>query len=457
MATNSADEHDGSSLLGRNTTHTSQSPATGQQFSEAQAAATLRKVAVRLLPLLLLSYLANLLDRNNVGFAKLSMQDDLGMSDSAYAFGTGMFYFGYLVFEVPSNLILRRTGARLWIARIMVTWGLVSCATLFVVGLGSFLGVRILLGVAEAGFFPGVILYLTYWFPARQRTRAVACFMAANAVGGMITNPLSGLIVQHLDGARGLHGWQWIFLLESIPSLVLGVCVYFLLTDRPSEARWLSDDQRNWLVERMSREEHDRAQRHGADLWRAVRSSRVWHLIFLYFTVAFCSNAGGLYLPELIQNQFPDSTKFQIGLLAAVPNVCGMVGMLVNGAWADSTRNYRRHVGLAALLGAGGWAVAALAGSPLWTLAGLSLAVTGAMAMLPPFWSLPTSFLSGAAAAGGIALINSLGNIGGLLGQWTMGVARDETGSHLCGLVGLAAMLVLGGVLALFAPDDRTG
>jgi MFS family permease len=307
-----------------------------------------------------------------------------------------------------------------------------------------------------------MILYLTYWFPARQRTRAVACFMAANAVGGMITNPLSGLIVQHLDGVRGLHGWQWIFLLESIPSLVLGVCIYFLLTDRPAEAHWLRDDQRNWLAQRMSREEHHRAQRHGADLWQAVGSPRVWYLILLYFTVAFCSNAGGLYLPELIQNQFPDSTKFQIGLLAAVPNVCGMVGMLINGAWADRTRNYHLHVGLAALVGGMGWALAAAAksglwtggGSAIWTIAGLSLAVLGAMSMLPPFWSLPTSFLSGAAAAGGIALINSLGNIGGLLGQWTMGLARDATGSHLCGLVGLAGMLMLGSALALFAPHD---
>lgn len=414
----------------------------------------MRKVAARLLPLLLLSYIANLLDRGNVGFTKLTMQGDLAMSDTVYSFGAGMFYFGYLVFEVPSNLILRRTGARVWIARIMLTWGLVSAATMFVVGPWSFSCVRILLGVAEAGFFPGVILYLTYWFPARERTRAVAGFMAANAIGGILANPLSGLIMQYLDQAWGLHGWQWVFLLESLPSLVLGVCVYFMLTDRPSQAHWLSPDERNWLVDRMRQEESAREQRHGADLLQALVSPRVWYLILLYFTVAFCANAGGLYLPELINNRFPDLGKFQIGLLAAIPSLCGMVGMLLNGWWADRSRKYRLHVGLPAFVGAGGWLLAALADSPVWGLVGLSLAFMGVMSMLPPFWSLPTSFLSGAAAAGGIALINSVGNIGGLLGPVTVGAVRDATESHLIGLVTLAGTLAMGGALALFAPHD---
>ncbi len=377
--------------------------------------------------LLLLAYIANLLDRNNVGFAKLTMQADLQMSDAAFAFGTGMFYFGYLVFEVPSNLILRRTGARLWIARIMLTWGLVSCATMFVTGALSFLSVRILLGVAEAGFFPGVIFYLTLWFPSRERTRAVAAFMAANAIAGIFSNPLSGLIMQNLDQAWGLSGWQWIFLLESIPSLILGVCIYLLLTDRPAEAHWLGDDERIWLVGRMRQEEQRREQRHGADLLRALLAPRVWYLILLYFTVAFCLNAAGLYLPELIHNHFPNSSKSQIGLLAAVPSLCGVVGMLVNGWWSDHTRKYRLHVGLPAFLAAAGWLLAAFADTPGWGLAGLSLAFLGMMSMLPPFWSLPTSFLSGAGAAGGIALINSVGNVGGLLGPVTMGLIRDAT------------------------------
>jgi ACS family tartrate transporter-like MFS transporter len=431
-----------------------QSPAQDHRFNDAQAAATMRKVAVRLLPLLLLAYIANLLDRNNVGFAKLTMQADLGMSDTAYAFGTGMFYFGYLLFEVPSNLILRHTGARLWIARIMVTWAVVSGATMFVTGAWSFLAVRILLGIAEAGFFPGVILYLTYWFSARERTRAVASFMAANALGGMLANPLSGLIMQYLDQARGLRGWQWVFLLECLPSLILGVAIWFLLTDRPSEATWLSDDERGWLVERMNREDTGRAQRHGVELLHALVSLRVWYLIVLYFTVAFCANAGGLYLPELVSNHFPHASKVEIGLLAAIPSLCGMTGMLINGWWADRTGNYRLHVGVPALIAAAGWLLAALASSPGWGMVGLSLAFLGVMSMLPPFWSLPTSFLSGAAAAGGIALINSIGNIGGLLGPGIVGLIRDATGSHLWGLVALACILVLGTALAFCAPHD---
>lgn len=429
------------------------SPAPGD-VSDVSSPAIMRKVAVRLLPLLLLSYIANLLDRGNVGFTKLTMQADLGMSDTAYTFGTGMFYFGYLVFEVPSNLIMRRLGARLWIARIMITWGLVSACTMFVTGLWSFLSVRVLLGIAEAGFFPGVIYYLTYWFPARERTRAVASFMAANAVGGIITNPLSGLIMQYLDDVWGLHGWQWVFLIESVPSLILGVCVYYWLTDHPAQADWLEDDERNWLVRKMSSEQTNREQRHGANLSQALLSPRVWYLILLYFTVAFAANAGGLYLPELVLNRFPDAGKFQIGLLAAIPSLCGMVGMLCNGWWADATRRYRLHVGLPALLAAGGWLLTAWADSPIGGLIGLSIAFLGIMSMLPPFWSLPTSFLSGAAAAGGIALINSVGNIGGLLGPSTMGLIYDTTHSHQYGLLTLAAILLLSSALALFAPHD---
>ncbi|MBI3864102.1 MAG: MFS transporter, partial [Planctomycetia bacterium] len=222
--------------------------------NDALARTTMRKVTLRLIPFLMLLYICNLVDRGNVGFTKLTMQDDLGMKDAAYNFAAGLFYFGYLIFEVPSNLILRRTGACVWIARIMVTWGLVSGATMLVTGFWSFLTLRILLGVAEAGFFPGIIYYLTYWFPTRERTRAVASFMAANAVAGIISNPLSGLIMQNFDQAAGLHGWQWVFLLESIPSVILGVCVLFFLTDRPDEARWLADDERAWLAERMGQE-----------------------------------------------------------------------------------------------------------------------------------------------------------------------------------------------------------
>jgi ACS family tartrate transporter-like MFS transporter len=428
-------------------------PFPDQPADQALSSATMVKVTLRLIPVLLLMYICNLIDRGNVSFVKSAMQHHLGMSDTAYGLGAGLFYFGYLVFEVPSNLILRRTGARVWMSRIMVSWGLVSCATMFVQGPWSFYAVRILLGVAEAGFFPGIILYLTYWFPARERTRAVASFMAANAVAGIITNPLSGAIMQYLDGVRDLHGWQWVFLLEGIPSVVLGVFVLFYLTDRPEQATWLAADERWWLAERMRGEEKYREQRHGADFRRALVDPRVWFLILLYFTVAFSSNAGGLYLPQLIEERF-SLNKAETGLLAAVPSVCGLVAMLINGAWADHTGKHRLHVAAAAFLAAGGWGLAATAPLAELTLAGLCLALMGMMSMLPPFWSLPTSFLSGAAAAGGIALINSVGNIGGLVGPPALGVIRDQTGSIRWGLLTLAALMFLGGLLARFAPHD---
>src|SRR5579863_2523943 len=249
---------------------------TTDSSDDALGRATMRKVALRLLPFLLLLYICNLVDRGNVGFTKTKMQDDLQMTPTVYGSAVGTFYLGYLLFEVPSNMILRRTGARVWIARIMVTWGLVSGAEMLVTGFWSFTALRILLGIAEAGFFPGIIYYLTYWFPTRERTRAVASFMAANAVGGMISNSLSGVIMKNFDLVWGLHGWQWVFVLESLPSLVLGVVVLFYLTDRPEQAHWLANDERAWLCERMDQEAKHREQRHGTDFRRAMTDSRVW-------------------------------------------------------------------------------------------------------------------------------------------------------------------------------------
>jgi ACS family tartrate transporter-like MFS transporter len=416
----------------------------------------MRKVTVRLIPFLLLLYICNLLDRNNVAFTKLAVQADVEMSSTAYAFGAGLFYFGYLVFEVPSNLIMRRTGARVWISRIVITWGLVSAATMLVIGPASFFTVRILLGVAEAGFFPGIIYYLTFWFPAAQRTRALASFIAGNAVAGIITNSLSGAITEYLDGASGLHGWQWVFLLESIPSVILGICALFYLTDGPEQAHWLADDERAWLAERMRQEEQYREERHGSNFWRTLTDPRVWLLIVLYFTVAVGTNAGGLFLPEVIRNRFPDLKEVQIGLIAAVPSVCGLIAMLVNGAWADRTGKPRLHVAIPGLMAAFGWMLAAVSDSSTVSLLGLCLAVMGMMSMLPVFWSLPTSFLSGAAAAGGIALINSMGNIGGLVGPGAIGLIHDhdQPNSYTGALLALATIMVAGGILAFFAPHD---
>jgi MFS transporter, ACS family, tartrate transporter len=416
----------------------------------------MRKVSVRLIPFLMLLYICNLLDRNNVGFTKEAVQRDTGMNGAVYAFGAGLFYFGYLVFEVPSNLILRRTGARVWISRIVITWGLVSGATMFVQGIASFYTVRILLGVAEAGFFPGIIYYMTRWFPTQQRTRAIATFMAGNAVAGIFINPMSGSIIQYLDGRAGMHGWQWVFFLECIPSIALGFCVMYYLTDRPEDAHWLNDDERTWLAAQIRQEDKYREEAHGADFRRTLLDPRVWTLVLLYFAIAFGSNSGSLFLPELIRKLYPHSREVEVGFIAAVPNLCGLIAMLINGAWADRSGKHRLHVAIPGFISALGWTLAACSSTPAWGLVGLSLGIAGIMCMLPTFWSLPTSFLSGAAAAGGIALINSFGNLGGLAGPGAIGLIheRDKSASYLGGLLTIAAVMLLGGLLALVSPHD---
>jgi ACS family tartrate transporter-like MFS transporter len=408
----------------------------------------LRKVAWRLLPFLCLLYVFNILDRVNLGFARLTMQDDLGLSKGVFDLGYGMFYVGYLIFEVPSNLLLRRVGARRWIARIMVSWGIVTCATLFVKGPVSFYLLRVLLGVAEAGFFPGIILYLTFWFPDRERARVVALFMVAISFAGILGNPLSGWIMDHMKGTAGLTGWQWIFLAEGVPSVLLGLAVLFVLPDGPADANWLTPAERIWLLTRLREEEHDRHQRHGSDLLKALTSPRVWLLICLYSTVAVGANAAGSYYPKLIENRFSDCTTTEIGLLSALPHVCSFAGMILLGMSSDRTGERSKHVAFAAFLAAVGWLIAARTPTPWIALAGLCLAQAGMMSMLPPFWAMPTAFLSGVAAAGGIALINSVANIGGFLGPTILGQF---------GLESMSVTLVIGGILALLVRPAKLG
>lgn len=403
---------------------------------------TLRKVAWRLVPLICVCFLLNIIDRTNVGFARLRMQDDLGLSEQMFNLGFGMFYVGYLLFEVPSNLLMRRFGARRWIARIMISWGIVSAATMFAWDQWSFYGLRILLGIAEAGFFPGIILYLSYWFPNRALGRMNAFFLLAIGLASVLGNPASGLIMQYLDRVAGLHGWQWLFLLEGIPSVLMGFVVLFNLPDYPKDATWLSVEQRDWLVARIQLEEDVRRSHHNADHWAAMLRWRVWILILIYSSVAIGANASAAYLPTLIQGQFQTMTTFQIGLLSALPHICAVVGMILWGVSSDRRNERRVHLAIAAVVAAAGWALAASSDSPMLCLAGLCLAQTGMMSMLPIFWTLPTAFLTGAAAAGGIALINSVANIGGFFGATILGSF---------GLWSMAACLFAGAVLTMVA------
>lgn len=408
---------------------------------------TLRMVAWRIVPFVCLLYVLNILDRANVGFARLAMQDDLGLSKATFDLGYGMFYLGYLFFEVPSNLLMRKFGARRWIARIMITWGLVSALTMFARDIYTFYTLRILLGIAEAGFFPGIIFYLTFWFPDRQRAKMTAFFMLAIGLSNVLGNPLSGWIMDRFDGVGGMHGWQWLFLLEGLPVSLVGLAVLYYLQDSPKEALWLSDEQRDWLVGHLAEEDRVRRETHGPDRWQAMLQPRVWLLIAIYFTVAVGTNAGGAYFPTLIKEQYKETTNFQIGLLTALPHLCAIVAMSLVGISSDRSGERRWHLAGSALVAAIGWAIVAWGPTPSVALLGLCLAQSGMMSMLPIFWTLPSMFLSGVAAAGGIALINSVANIGGFFGASFLG---------LLGLWAMAIILLFGAILTVLVVRNKT-
>jgi MFS family permease len=416
-------------------------------------AAVLHKVARRLLPFMFVLYLVNILDRVNVSFASLQMLPDLQLSEFVYSIASAcIFYLGYVGFEVPSNLMLRRVGARRWIARIMVSWGLVSAAMMFARGPVSFCVLRFLLGVAEAGFFPGMILYLTFWFPARERARAVAFFMTASPLAGVIGHPISGAIMQYMNEFGGLAGWQWLFLMEGLPAVLLGFVVLGYLSDRPEHAAWLEQEERDWLVERMCKEDSGREQRH---LREAMTHPRVWLLCALYFTVAVGSNGMGFYLPKILSGSFTRADKLELGLLAAIPSLLAVLVMVPLSWHSDRSGERRWHVALPALIAACGWTLAATVDSPWLVLGGLCVAQIGMFCMIPCFWSLPTAFLGSVAAAGGIALINSVGNLGGAASSLIMGNLKNPAGTFTHGMLVMAITMFIGGVLALCVRHDR--
>ncbi len=427
-------------------------------------AVVFRKVAWRLLPFLFLLYVINLIDRTNIGIARLQMVDVQHILDEeAYSLGAGIFYIGYLLFEVPSNMILLRIGARAWIARILVSWGLISSAMMFVDGPWSFAALRVLLGVAEAGFFPGIIFYLNNWFPARVRGRAVAQFMLGGVVASMVGNPISGFILDFMDQVGGLSGWQWVFLLEGLPAVALGFVTLAYLTDRPDQAGWLSPAERIWLAQQIENERNQLPHSRSHSLGAAFLDLRVWLLIAVYFTVAMGDNSYGFYIPTFLKSQFPDWQAWQIGLLAAAPSVVAMVGMVLVGRSSDRTGERRWHVACSAFTAALGWLTIAVAASEFLVIpgvesrwlfvVGVAVTLTGMKSMLPTFWTLPPTFLTGAAAAGGIALINSVANLGGMLGPRIMGEVKTATDSFTIGYLVMAATLFLGGLLVLNVAD----
>jgi MFS family permease len=409
------------------------------------------KVAWRIIPLLFVCYIAAYLDRVNVSFAKLQMQADVpAISDTVFGLGTGIFFLGYFVFEVPSNILMEKLGARLWIARIMITWGIISTMMILVNSPWAFYGLRLLLGFAEAGFFPGVILYLTYWFPSRRRGEMVALFMMAIALTGVVGAPLSGWILHQFSGATELKGWQVLFLVEGIPSIALGIFVPWLLADGVRSANWLNEEEKQLLERNLQAEEVRKDQLPLAELFFNP------HLI-LFAAIYFCSTMGlygtGFWIPQLIKNT-GIKDPLEVGLLTAIPYSFGAIAMLVLGRSSDRSGERRRHFALASFLGATGIVISNLfRQNTLVAMIGLTLATMGILATFPLFWPMPTDMLAGTSAAAGIAWVNSLGNLGGFLAPFIVGWFTDLTKRSDYGLYIIAGALMLGSLLVFrFVP-----
>jgi ACS family tartrate transporter-like MFS transporter len=402
------------------------------------------KAAWRLFPFLGVLYVACFLDRVNVGFAALTMNKDLGISDFAYGLGSGIFFIGYFFFEVPSNVILARVGARAWICRIMITWGVISMAMAFAQGEYSMYALRFLLGVAEAGFFPGIVYYLTHWFPGSMRGRFMAMFLAAIALANIIGAPVSGLLLG-LEGFHGLHGWQWLFVVEGIPAVALGFCVLAWLPDMPAKAKWLSQDEKQIIVARLADDPPGDHQ----ELWPMLRDVRVWLLAIPDFGIVFGLYGVGLWLPQIVKGL--GFSNLQTGFVVALPYVLSVFAMIAWGASSDRNGERIWHTSAAAFLAAVSLFAAALLGTSLWSVIALSLAIVGIYAALTVFWTLPPSFLAGTAAAGGIALINSIANLGGFFGPYIMGWLKTSTGGYSMGFAVLAAAQIGSALLILMS------
>jgi ACS family tartrate transporter-like MFS transporter len=429
------------------------------QASEATVAMTaesrndavlISKIRWRLLPLMFAAYIIAYIDRVNIGFAALQMNADLGFSATVYGLGAGVFFIGYFVFEVPSNLIMERLGARLWIARIMISWGFISAAMMFTKGPVGFYSLRFFLGVAEAGFFPGMILYLTYWFPGNERARAVALFMTANAFAGVVGGPLAGALLT-MDGIGGLRGWQWLFLVEGIAAVVIGAVVFMYLPDGPHDTRWLTGRERRRLEQRLGADYRAEDQ-HRRSLRQVLTDRRVWLFCWLYLALVIGLYSISFWLPQILR-RLSNASDLLIGVLSALPYIFAVIGMVWIGRHSDRTGERRWHVAVPALLAAGGLLLCGFTATPGLALAALSLAALGIWGALGPFWAMPTAMLSRSEAAAGIAWINSVGNLGGFVGPYAVGVLSVATGSLTVPMGALSASLMVAAILALRVPN----
>ncbi|MFJ2987869.1 MFS transporter [Collimonas sp. NPDC087041] len=415
-----------------------------------QAENLYKKVFWRFVPFIMLCYVVAYLDRVNVGFAKLQMSQDLGFSETVFGLGAGIFFLGYFLFELPSNLLMNKVGAKLWIARIMITWGILSACFAWVQTPTQFYVLRFLLGLAEAGFYPGIILYLTYWFPSHRRAKVVATFMAAIPIAGIFGNPLSGWIMQAFHGSSGWHGWQWMFMIEAIPAIVVGIAVVFVMDNSIRKAKWLTESEKDFLEAEIRADQKDK---HSPKSTAAVfKDIRIWHMCLIYFCIVMGQYGLTFWLPTLVKASGVVG-DFKIGLISAIPFLCAVFAMILIGRRSDRMRERRWHLIVPALLGAIGFVVSAIAAdNTVIAIIFLSLAAMGVLTCSPLFWSLPTAFLSGTGAAAGIAVINSVGNLAGFVSPFLVGWLKDTTHNNETGMFMLAGMLVVGAIAILKTP-----
>ena len=409
---------------------------------------TMRKVYLRLLPFAVLSYVLAYIDRINVSFAGLTMRGDLDISAGTFGFAVGMFYWGYFIFEVPSNVILEKVGARVWIARIMITWGILAGLTAMVTGPTSFAIVRFLLGVAEAGFFPGLILYFTYWFPSHHHARIVSSFLIGLPVAVAVGAPISTSLLA-LDGLFGLRGWQVMYIAEAIPTVVIGVITFFVLTDRPEQAKFLTAEERNWLVTKIASERRATEAVRTFTLWQAMYNPKVLLLALNFFGIVTASLGMLIFIPQIIKS-LGNYSNMTIGWLTMIPYICGAIAMVIWGRMSDRMNERRWNLFVACLFSTVGLVIAGMTMGTWWALVGMSIAAMGFYGSKGPFFAMPPMFLSGAGLAAGIAWINSIGNLGGFFGPWYVGVMKDLTGSYAGGLYGLALLGLVAAIVCAF-------
>ena len=419
--------------------------------STSTATKTIRKLRLRILPFVFLLFVVCFLDRINIGFAALTMNQELAITGQQYGLLFGIFFVGYFLFEIPSNLLLHKIGARIWIARILITWGIVATLTGFVHNVHQLYIVRFLLGLAEAGYFPGIALYLTYWFPQREQARALALLIAANPATNILGAPISGLILDHVHWL-GVSSWRWLLILEGIPAIVFGFLTYFLLPNRPGEAKFLATDEKEWIRAELGREEQQKLQHRRYSALQALASGRVWHLVLIYFGMMIGSYTLVSWAPLLVKSLSSLYSNSMVGLFLPIPYLVGLAGMIFISHSSDRTAERRYHVAIPALAGGAALVLLGAAHSTFLAVALLSFVAIGVYGFFGPFWALPSEFLTGFSAAAGMALINSVGNLGGFVGPSAVGLITERTGSFYGGLALAGACLFVSATLVLLLP-----